>query len=122
MGLNIREIVPKKEITFEQLRGKIIAVDAFNAIYQFLSSIRQYDGTPLQDSKGRVTSHLSGLFYRNLNLLQEGIKLVYVFDGKPPELKFKTREARIEIKENAREKFEQAKLLRDLRRKKEGLQ
>ena len=113
MGLNIRDIVPKKEITFENLRGKIIAVDAFNAIYQFLSSIRQYDGTPLQDKSGRVTSHLSGLFYRNLSLLQEGIKLVYVFDGKPPELKFKTREARIEIKNNAREKFEEAKIAED---------
>ena len=109
MGLNIRDIVPKKEITFENLRGKIIAVDAFNAIYQFLSSIRQYDGTPLQDKSGRVTSHLSGLFYRNLSLLQEGIKLVYVFDGKPPELKFQTREKRIEVKESAKAKYDEAK-------------
>ena len=49
------------------LKGKTIAVDAFNALYQFLSSIRQYDGTPLQDKNGKITSHLSGLFYRNLN-------------------------------------------------------
>ena len=39
------------------------------------------------DSHGKTTSHLSGLFYRNINLLLEGIKPVYVFDGKPPELK-----------------------------------
>jgi len=113
MGLNIREIVPKKEITFEELRGMVIAVDAFNVIYQFLSSIRQYDGTPLQDKNGKITSHLSGLFYRNLNLLQEGIKLVYVFDGEPPELKSLTRETRIEIKNNAQEKFEEAKIAED---------
>ncbi len=81
MGLQIGDIVPRKEIKFEELKNKVIAVDAFNAIYQFLSSIRQPDGTPLMDSKVRVTSHLSGLFYRNMALLSEGIKLIYVFDG-----------------------------------------
>ena len=105
MGLNIREIVPRRQITFEELNGKIIAVDAFNAIYQFLSSIRQYDGTPLTDKQGRITSHLSGLFNRNINLLSEGMKLIYVFDGKPPELKKKTRESRQDVKDIAKEKL-----------------
>ncbi len=109
MGLQISEIVTKKEITIESLKGKTLAVDAFNVIYQFLSTIRQPDGTPLQDSKGRITSHLSGLFYRNISLLQEGIKLIYVFDGKPPELKKATREKREGIKDEAQEKYEQAK-------------
>jgi len=113
MGLNIREIVPRKEIQFSELKGKVIAVDAFNTIYQFLSSIRQYDGTPLMDKKGRVTSHLSGLFYRNIHLILEGLKLVYVFDGKPPELKGVTTEKREEAKEIAKEKFEQAKRKKD---------
>jgi flap endonuclease-1 len=109
MGLNIREIVPRRQITFEELNGKVIAVDAFNAIYQFLSSIRQYDGTPLTDKQGRITSHLSGLFNRNINLLSEGIKLVYVFDGKPPELKKKTRENRQDVKDIAKERYKEAK-------------
>ncbi len=109
MGLNIREIVPRKEISIQELKGKVIAVDAFNAIYQFLSSIRQYDGTPLMDKQGRVTSHLSGLFYRNISLLSEGIKLVYVFDGKPPKLKNVTNQNRNENKEIAKERFEEAK-------------
>ncbi|MBM3247685.1 flap endonuclease-1 [Candidatus Pacearchaeota archaeon] len=108
MGLQISDIIPKKEIALESLKGKTLAVDAFNVIYQFLSTIRQPDGTPLQDSKGRVTSHLSGLFYRNINLLQEGIKLVYVFDGKHPELKRATQEKRLEAKHLAQEKYEQA--------------
>ena len=69
MGLQIGEIICKREIQFSDLKGKIIAVDAFNAIYQFLTTIRQPDGTPLKDSKGNVTSHLSGLFYRNMNLV-----------------------------------------------------
>ncbi len=108
MGLNIRDIVPRREISFSELKGKVIAVDAFNAIYQFLSSIRQYDGTPLQDKQGNITSHLSGLFYRNISLLSEGIKLAYVFDGKPPEKKFATNEARKKAKDIAKEKFEEA--------------
>ncbi len=109
MGVNIREIVPRKAIEFSELNGKTLAVDAFNIIYQFLSSIRQYDGTPLQDKSGNVTSHLSGLFYRNISLLSEGIKLIYVFDGKPPEMKSGTGDKRREIKSAAKEKYEEAK-------------
>ncbi|MCS7134387.1 MAG: flap endonuclease-1 [Candidatus Pacearchaeota archaeon] len=109
MGLQIGEIVPKKTITLEELKGKIIAVDAFNALYQFLANIRQPDGTLLMDSKGRITSHLSGLFYRTINLLSLGIKLVYVFDGKPPELKSSTIETREERKKEAFLKYEEAR-------------
>ncbi len=109
MGLQIAEIIEKKPIEFSDLKGKTLTVDAFNTIYQFISTIRQPDGTPLQDSKGRISSHLSGLFYRNLNLLHEGIKLIYVFDGKAPELKGRTHEMRQESKDEAREKYESAK-------------
>jgi len=108
MGLQIGEIIPKKQIQFSDLRGKTIAVDAFNAIYQFLTTIRQPDGTPLKDSKERVTSHLSGLFYRNMNLISEGVKLIYVFDGEAPELKNKTHEKRKEAKDAMKEKYEKA--------------
>ncbi len=109
MGLQIGDIVSRKEVKFEDLKGKIIAVDAFNAIYQFLSSIRQLDGTPLMDNEKRVTSHLSGLFYRNISLLSEGIKLIYVFDGEYHELKGKTHEIRNEAKQEAKEKYEDAR-------------
>jgi len=108
MGLQIGDIVSRREIKFEEIKGKIIAVDAFNAIYQFLSSIRQPDGTPLMDSKRRVTSHLSGLFYRNVALLAEGIKLIYVFDGEYHVLKGKTHELRQEAKDIAKAKYEKA--------------
>ena len=108
MGLQISGIIPKKQIEFSDLKGKTIAVDAFNAIYQFLTTIRQLDGTPLKDSKGNVTSHLSGLFYRNMNLILQGVKLIYVFDGEAPELKIKTREIRKLAKEKAKEKYELA--------------
>ena len=109
MGLQIGELVPRKSIKINELKGKVIAVDAFNTIYQFLSNIRQIDGTPLMDSKGRITSHLSGLFYRTTNLMARGIKLVYVFDGKPPELKRSTNRERSERKSDAEKKYYEAK-------------
>ena len=114
MGLNIGDIIPRRAIEFSELKGKTIAIDASNVIYQFLSSIRQPDGTPLQDKEGRITSHLSGLFYRNINLLQEGLKLVYVFDGEMPELKHATNKKRREVKDEAREKYEKAREKEDV--------
>jgi len=114
MGLNIREIIPRKELEVSDLKGKTVCVDAFNILYQFLSTVRQVDGTPLMDNKKRVTSHLSGIFYRNINLLSEGIRLVYVFDGKPPELKAKTHVNREAGRDLAKEKYEQAKQEEDI--------
>ena len=97
-----------------ELKGKTICVDAFNTLYQFLSSVRQMDGTPLQDSEGRITSHLSGILYRNVALLSQGMKLVYVFDGKAPDLKAKTHKKRKAVKEAAAEKYEAAKQEEDI--------
>jgi len=114
MGLQIGEIIPKKEIQLSDLNGKTITVDAFNAIYQFLTTIRQPDGTPLKDSEGNVTSHISGLFYRNMNLILNNVKIIYVFDGEAPELKEKTRELRSQIKQQAKEKYEQAASEKDI--------
>lgn len=114
MGLNIRDIIPRREMEISDLRGKLVCVDAFNILYQFLSTIRQVDGTPLMDNQKRITSHLSGVFYRNINLLSEGIKMVYVFDGEPPELKFKTHQNRESGRENAQGKYEQAKQDEDI--------
>jgi len=114
MGLNISEIIPRKTIQISDLKGKIVCVDAFNILYQFLSSIRQIDGTPLMDNKKRITSHLSGIFYRNINLICEGMRLVYVFDGEAPELKFKTYEKRTKGREIAKERFETAKQMEDI--------
>lgn len=114
MGVNLSGIVPKKELKFEELLGRIVAVDAFNVLYQFLTTIRQVDGTPLQDSQGRVTSHLSGLFYRFTNLLSRGIKPIFVFDGKPPELKSVETARRNERKNKALKEYEKAKKAKKL--------
>lgn len=109
MGVSLTELVHAKSISFEDLKGKRIAVDAHNTIYQFLSSIRdRFTGEPLRDSEGRITSHLSGLFYRMARLLESGIIPVFVFDGAPPEFKRGTIEARRKIKEQAMERWTRA--------------
>lgn len=109
MGVQISAILPKTELELESLTGKKIAIDAFNIIFQFLSIIRQREtGEPLRDSKGRVTSHLSGLFYRNLRLLEAGIRPIYVFDGEPPTLKRSTIKQREERRNDALKKWTEA--------------
>ena len=108
MGLNLKDLVVREKTTLEAFSNKIIAIDAYNAIYQFLASIRGPDGLQLSDAEGRVTSHLSGLLYRNVNFLSLGIKPVYVFDGKPPSLKTAEIERRKQIKKDATVKYEKA--------------
>jgi len=108
MGVDISGILERRAITFEELRGKRVAIDAFNTIYQFLTIIRQPDGTPLQDSRGRITSHLSGLFYRTSSMLEKGVRPVYVFDGTPSPLKAKTIAGRSERKKQAEEAMKRA--------------
>ena len=111
MGVNLRALVPDgaiRVVSLRDLAGKAIAFDAYNALYQFLSIIRGPDGRPLMDSSGRVTSHLSGLFYRTVNLIELGIKPIYVFDGKPPALKEAEIKRRMEIREEALIKYEEA--------------
>ncbi|MEM4243944.1 MAG: flap endonuclease-1 [Candidatus Bathyarchaeia archaeon] len=108
MGVNLRDLAPKTVVRLEDLSGKKIAIDAYNALYQFLAIIRQPDGTPLKDHTGKVTSHLSGLFYRTSNLLELGIKPIYVFDGTPPVLKEVEIKRRAKAKEEATIKYEQA--------------
>src|SRR5438093_8356826 len=89
MGVLLTPIVLKQDLALEDLRGKRFAVDANGELYQFLALIRLRDGSPLKDSHGRITSNLSGLFYRTTRLIADyGMELVFVFDGKPPGLKF----------------------------------
>lgn len=108
MGVNLRVLVPKTTVKLVDLSGKSIAIDAYNALYQFLAIIRQPDGTPLKDRSGRVTSHLSGLLYRTSNLVEMGIKPIYVFDGVPPALKETEIKRRMKVKKEALVKYERA--------------
>lgn len=109
MGVQISDIASGREVELIELSGKKIAIDAYNTLYQFLSIIRdRMTGEPLKDSKGRITSHLSGLFYRTSNLIESGIRPIFVFDGQPPDFKKKTIEERGRAKEEAKKKWDEA--------------
>ena len=113
MGVAITGLLLRKEIEINELSGKIIVIDGTLFIYQFLTTIRSRDGSLLTDSKGNITSHLVGLFTRTSNLMQRGLRLVFVFDGKPPELKQKEQEKRNALKLEAEKKYLEAKKIGD---------
>jgi flap endonuclease-1 len=105
LGVNLTPIVEKSVVTLEDLRGKSFAVDSYVVLHQFLALIRTRDGQPLMDARGRTTSHLVGLAFRTTRLIADyGMKLVFVFDGRPPQLK----NAEVEKRREIREKFEEA--------------
>ncbi len=114
MGIILSDIVTPEARTLEDFSGKVLAIDAFNTLYQFLAIIRQPDGTPLMDTEGRVTSHLSGLIYRLSNFVAAGIRPIFVFDGEPPRLKARTIHERVEVKVRAEREWKEAVEIGDL--------
>jgi flap endonuclease-1 len=112
MGCNLRDLASPVSIELKDLAGERIAVDAFLTAYQFITSLRARgegkDGTYLRDSKGRPVSHLMGFLDRSTALVEAGIDPVFVFDGRPHELKFETLAERKERRVNAVEKWEAA--------------
>ncbi|MEK6820804.1 MAG: flap endonuclease-1 [archaeon] len=108
MGTPIGDLISRETIDLPYLSRKVIAVDAHNMLYQFLSSIRGPEGKPLTNAEGHVTSHLAGLLYRTSNLVEAGIRPVFIFDGKPHALKRATLDKRREIRTKAKEEMETA--------------
>ena len=108
MGIQLGPLLETRKIKVEELSGQKVAIDGYNVLYQFLTSIRQADGSLLTDSQGRVTSHLSGLFFKFSNLVESGLKLCVVFDGKPPKLKRNLLEVRRQRKIKAEIEWEAA--------------
>ena len=108
MGVKLKDIVELESISFKDLEGRVVSIDAFNTLYQFLSTIRQRDGRPLTDEHGNVTSHLSGILYRNSSMIEKDIKPIYIFDGKAPELKSETQAKRREVRDEAEQIYKEA--------------
>ena len=108
MGVKFTDIVETEKIEFKYLENRSVAIDAYNTLYQFLSGIRQRDGTPLMDSNGNVTSHLSGILYRTSSIAEKGIKPIFVFDGKHSDFKSDTVEKRREIREESEKEWKKA--------------
>ena len=105
MGVDFGDSIPTDRLRLEDISGVTLALERYNTLYQFLALIRWMDRGHLKASQGRVTSHISGLFYRNINLLELGIKLVYVFDGKPPDLKMEEIRRRSEQRREAKDQY-----------------
>lgn len=114
MGLPLRDLVTPEQLPWERLAGRTLAVDGYNALYQFLATIRQADGRLFTDSEGRVTSHLVGMLYRTTSLLAQGVRPVWVFDGAPPALKSGTLAGRFRAKEKAESEWQAALQAGDL--------
>jgi len=117
VGVLLTPIVVKETIALADLRGRRLAVDAHGELYQFLALIRLPDGTPLKDGRGRVTSHLSGLFYRTTRLVADlRLQLVFVFDGRPPAEKTPEIARRRAVRERYEEEATAARQAGDLAR------
>jgi flap endonuclease-1 len=114
VGLPLRDLVHPEELPWEALAGRSLAVDGYNALYQFLATIRQPDGRLFTDAEGRVTSHLMGLLNRTASLLAEGVRPVWVMDGKAPDRKAGTLSQRFRVKERAEEAWKEALAAGDL--------
>ncbi len=107
MGLSgLRKLITPEKISLDALSGKKVAFDGYITTYQFLTAIRGYDGSPLMDSQGRVTSHLSGIFYRLSALLKKNIIPIFVFDGIPPEQKKRELKRIKSMKEKKKKEYE----------------
>ena len=102
----LREKAPAaiKERSLKDYLGRTLAIDASMSLYHFLSAIRTGpDAQNLTNSNNEATSHLQGFATRVLRLLEAGAKPVFVFDGKPPQLKAKELAQRREAKAKAEE-------------------
>ncbi len=107
MGCNLRDLAPARPIDLSDLSGQRVAVDVFLNAYQFITSMTGEDGKPLS-YKGKPVSHLMGFLDRASIMVSEGIDPVFIFDGKPHNLKRETLDGRKERKVEAVEKWEAA--------------
>jgi flap endonuclease-1 len=109
LGVLLTPIIQKEEKTLDELRGRSFAVDGFIVLHEFLALIRDRTGKPLTDMDGNITSHLVGLAFRTTRLISDyDMGLVFVFDGKPPELKRKEITQRREARKKAEEEYQEA--------------
>ncbi|KAK3689645.1 DNA-repair protein rad2 [Podospora appendiculata] len=116
-----------KEGEIKNQFGRKVAIDAYTStissmslllspnhifrsmsIYSFLIAVRS-NGEQLTNENGDTTSHLMGMFYRTLRMVDNGIKPLYVFDGAPPKLKSGELAKRFQRKQEANEGLEEAK-------------
>jgi len=116
MGVKIGDLFKDEKVSYKDLQDRVIVIDAYNVLHQFLASIRGRDGSPLKNSKGEITSHLTGLFHRTGNMVEAKIRPVFAFDGKPHPLKARTLQERMHRKEIAEKQYKEAIEAGDLKK------
>mmetsp|Transcript_18698 Transcript_18698/g.29665 ORF Transcript_18698/g.29665 Transcript_18698/m.29665 type:complete len:401 (+) Transcript_18698:2-1204(+) len=98
-----------KEGSMKSYFGRTVAMDATMFLYQFLIAIRYGEGGGnLTNDAGDTTSHINGFLYRTIRMMENGIKPVYIFDGKPPDFKAEELAKRKEKREKAEQELKEA--------------
>ncbi|MEM0257507.1 MAG: flap endonuclease-1 [Thermofilum sp.] len=111
MGCRLTPLVTPLRIGLAGVTGRTLAVDALNAIYQFLALVRTSSGGFLRNRKGYVTSHLVGMASRYSKLAADNAcRFIFVFDGPPHPLKRAELERRERVRERALEEYKLALL------------
>ena len=105
-----------KEGHIKSYFGRVIALDATMALYQFLIAVRHGADGVLTNDAGETTSHIIGFFYRTIRMMENGVKPIYIFDGKPPNFKQEELKLRKEKREKAEEELKEAKEAGDTER------
>jgi flap endonuclease-1 len=85
-------------VNLHTISGKTVAIDASLFMYKMLINMRGQNGDYLKNDKGKIVSHITGIFYKTANYLAVNITPIYVFDGKPPQNKddvLKDRHAKV---------------------------
>ena len=87
-------------------KGKTIACDASIIIYQFLVTSQYISNNQkvksLTDKDLNLTGHLLGIYNRSIQYKELGINILWVFDGKPPEAKYRELYKRFKKKDKAK--------------------
>jgi flap endonuclease-1 len=103
VGLSaLRKVLPPQPFDVAQLKGKVLAVDADNLIWSFVTALAATGGLPT-DGRGRSFAHLLGLAGRLRLYAQWGARTAWVFDGAQPALKEPTLLARAQAIAAAKE-------------------
>lgn len=112
MGCNLKDLASPEPIEMRDLAGQRVAVDTFLVAYQFITSLRARgegrDGLYMRNAAGQPTSHLFGFLERASTMIAAGIDPVFVFDGRPHELKQDTLDERKARRDTAEEKYAEA--------------
>lgn len=101
----------------KDLYNKRIGIDGNFWLYQIMASMKSNDIRIYNNNNMDIT-HLYGLYNRILSILKLGIKPLFVFDGKPPELKYNTINKRVKEKCISKKRIEENNYINEKEKKK----